>query len=117
MDASWYFGENGKLPFPIAGATLLGFTCTLIESSVGYVAMSYAEERHKGMYVGIMQVVLYVCSFITSTIPLGLDAHNPLADSVPTAVHGTFVALMCCAVIMGCFVLPPDKVQRDDGTT
>ncbi|KAF2099337.1 hypothetical protein NA57DRAFT_74838 [Rhizodiscina lignyota] len=113
----WYFGENGRLAFPIAGATILGLTCTLIEGSVGYVAMCYAEERHKGMYVGIMQVVLYCCSFIASSIPLGIDAGNPDADSVPTAVYGTFVALMACAVVMGSFVLPPEKVQRDDGTT
>lgn len=78
--------------------------------------MAYAEERHKGMYVGIMQIVHYICSFVASAIPLGIDAENAEANSVPTAVYGTFVALMCCAVIMGCFILPPEKVKRDDGT-
>jgi len=44
------FGENGRLPFPIIGATILGLTCTLIEASAAYIAISYSEERYKGIY-------------------------------------------------------------------
>ncbi|RFU30759.1 hypothetical protein B7463_g5580, partial [Scytalidium lignicola] len=112
----WYFGENGRLPFPIIGATLLGLSCTLIESAVSYIAISYSDERYKGLYVCWMQVVLYTCSMIASIIPLAVDANNPNADHVPNAVYGTFVALMCCAVVLGCFVLPAEKIKRGDGT-
>ncbi|OAA59178.1 Major facilitator superfamily domain, general substrate transporter [Niveomyces insectorum RCEF 264] len=112
----WYFGENGKLAYPIAGAVILGATCTLIQSSMSYISIAYAEERHKGVYVGASLVVGYTLSCLASIIPLAIDATNPDADSVPVPVYGTFVALMGCAVIMGCFVLPPGKIKRDDGT-
>jgi hypothetical protein len=63
-----------------------------------------------------MQAVLYSCGTIAQIIPLAIDANNPNANHVPTAVYGTFLALMCCAIILGCSVLPPEEVQRDDGT-
>ncbi|OQV11351.1 hypothetical protein CLAIMM_15197 [Cladophialophora immunda] len=112
----WYFGENGRLVFPIAGAVILGMTANLINAAVGYIAISYSEERYKGFYVCWMQVIIYTCSMVASIIPLAIDANDPSADRVPTAVYGTFVALMCCAVILGVFVLPAEKIKRSDGT-
>jgi len=63
-----------------------------------------------------VQVVLYMCSLFASTIPLAIDANSPDTDKVPTAVYATFVVLMASAVVLALFILPADKVRRDDGT-
>ncbi|KIW23612.1 uncharacterized protein PV07_11799 [Cladophialophora immunda] len=112
----WYFGEHGTLAFPVTGATILGITAVLIESTVSYIAIAYSEEREKGLYVTMMQVIKYGCSLVAATIPLAIDASNPKATSVPTAVYITFIILMSSAVVLGLFILPAEKIRRDDGT-
>ncbi|RFU31710.1 hypothetical protein B7463_g4648, partial [Scytalidium lignicola] len=112
----WYFAKTGRLGFPVAAAVIMGLGCSIIQAAVGYVIMSYPEERHKGRYIMISQMLSFLCSMFSSIVPLAIDTNNLSASGVPPSVYITFIVLMALATILALFILPPEKVRRDDGS-
>jgi ABC-type sugar transport system permease subunit len=55
-------------------------------------------------------------SVIGGIIPLLINRNSNTTAGVPKAVYISFIVLMCCAAILGLFLLPPTKLTRDDGS-
>jgi hypothetical protein len=98
----------------------------------------YPEEKEKGMYATISLNLQALGSVIGGIIPviLNKDAQTSagmnfpsqptwgpasntrltFVSGVPTGVYATFMVLMGLAAILSLFLLPPEKLVRDDGS-
>ncbi|EXJ80501.1 hypothetical protein A1O1_08646 [Capronia coronata CBS 617.96] len=112
----WFFDRHDGLAFPLVGGVLLGIGAGCVYVVVGHILLSYPEEKEKGLYATISLNGQAAGSVIGSIIPVILNRDAQTSAGVPTAVYAVFEAMMGVAAIMSLFLLPPDKLTRDDGS-
>lgn len=78
--------------------------------------LSYAEEREKGLYVTTGFGLLAGGEIIGGIIPLLIARNNNNVGGVPTPVYIVFIVIMVLTAVAGLFILPPNKIKRDDGS-
>jgi len=78
--------------------------------------LSYPEEKEKGLYVPTGFGLLAGGEIIGGIIPLLISRNNNSDGGVPKAVYIAFIAIMCLTAITGLFILPPNKIKRDDSS-
>ncbi|KAH8803409.1 hypothetical protein F5884DRAFT_507263 [Xylogone sp. PMI_703] len=112
----WYLSNTGKAAFPYFSAVCIGLSAGLVFVTNGYIMLSYAEEREKGLYVTTGFGLLAVGEIIGGIIPLLIARNNDSVGGVPTAVYIVFIVIMVLTAVAGLFILPPNKIKRDDGS-
>ncbi|CZR54093.1 uncharacterized protein PAC_03976 [Phialocephala subalpina] len=112
----WYLSETGKAAFPYFSSVCIGISAGLIFVTSGYIMLSYPEEKEKGLYVTTGFGLLAGGEIIGGIIPLLIARNNDSDGGVPNAVYITFIVIMCLTAIAGLFILPPNKINRDDGS-
>ncbi|KAF9886549.1 hypothetical protein FE257_011321 [Aspergillus nanangensis] len=111
-----YFDRTGKMGFPIFAGVAIGISAGLIFVTMGYIAMSYSEERDRGMYITMSVNLQAVGSIIGGIIPLIINRNSNEATGVPSAVYIVFMVMMGIGACAALLLMPPSRVIRDDGT-
>ncbi|KAF2165248.1 hypothetical protein M409DRAFT_67493 [Zasmidium cellare ATCC 36951] len=88
----------------------------LIFVTMGYIAMSYSEERDRGKYITISVNLQAVGSVVAGLIALIINRNSAESTGVPAPVYIVFIVLMGSGMIIAFSLRPPSKVIRDDGT-
>ncbi|KAH6670604.1 hypothetical protein B0J14DRAFT_628416 [Halenospora varia] len=112
----WYLSNTGKAAFPYFSSVCIGISAGLIFVTNGYIMLSYPEEKEKGLYVTTGFGLLAVGEIIGGIIPLLISRNNDSDGGVPNAVYIAFIVIMFLTAIAGLFILPPNKIKRDDGS-
>ncbi|RDW89162.1 hypothetical protein BP6252_01194 [Coleophoma cylindrospora] len=112
----WYLSNTGKSAFPYFSSVFMGISAGLIFVTSGYIMLSYPEEKEKGLYVFTGFGLLAVGEMIGGIIPLLISKDNNSDGGVPNAVYIVFIVIMVLTAIAGLFILPPNKITRDDGS-
>ncbi|KAF8846541.1 hypothetical protein BDZ45DRAFT_710030 [Acephala macrosclerotiorum] len=112
----WYLSNTGHAAFPYFSAVCIGISAGLIFVTSGYIMLSYPEEKEKGLYVTTGFGLLAGGEIIGGIIPLLIARNNDSDGGVPNAVYIAFIIIMCLTAIAGLFILPPNKIKRDDGS-
>jgi MFS family permease len=112
----WYLSKTGHAAFPYFSAVCIGISAGLIFVTSGYIMLSYPEEKEKGLYVTTGFGLLAGGEIIGGIIPLLISRNNNSDGGVPNAVYIAFIVIMCLTAIAGLFILPPNKIKRDDGS-
>ncbi|TVY93440.1 putative membrane protein [Lachnellula willkommii] len=112
----WHLSNTGKAAFPYFSSVCIGISAGLIFVTSGYIMLSYPEEKEKGLYVTTGFGLLAGGEIIGGIIPLLLSRNNNSDGGVPNAVYIAFIVIMCLIAIAGLFILPPNKITRDDGS-
>jgi hypothetical protein len=111
-----YLSNTGHATFPYSSAVCIGISAGLIFVTSGYIMLSYPEEKEKGLYVTTGFGLLAGGEIIGGIIPLLISRNNDSDGGVPNAVYIAFIVIMCLTAIAGLFILPPNKITRDDGS-
>ena len=112
----WYFDQTGKEGFPIFAGVAIGISAGLIFVVMGYIAMSYSEEKERGTFITISINLQAIGAAVGGIIPLIINRKSATTEGVPMAVYVTFIVLMGVGCGLAFLLLPPEKVIRDDGT-
>jgi len=112
----WYLSETGKAAFPYFSAVCIGISAGLVYVTNGYIMLSYPEEKEKGLYVTTGFGLLAGGEMIGGIIPLLISRNNDSSGGVPNAVYIAFIVIMGLTAIAALFILPPNKIKRDDGS-
>lgn len=106
--------KTGHAAFPYFSAVCIGLSAGLIFVTNGYIMLSYAEEKEKGQYVTTVFGLLAGGEVIGGIIPLLISRNNDSDGGVPNAVYIAFIIIMCVTAVAGLFILPANKIIRDD---
>jgi MFS family permease len=83
---------------------------------MGYVSMSYSEERERGSFIAMTFNLQALGAAIGGIIPLIINRKSTEAAGVPPAVYIVIILLMGCACALAFALRPPSKITREDGT-
>ncbi|RFU27343.1 hypothetical protein B7463_g9003, partial [Scytalidium lignicola] len=111
----FYFDQTGKEGFPIFAGVAVGISAGFLYVSMGYIAMSYSEENNRGRYIAMVNNLTATGIAIGGIIPLIINRDQQTTAGVPTAVYVIFMVIEGVAACVAYFLLPPNKVIRDDG--
>lgn len=112
----WYLSNTGRAAFPYFSSVCIGISAGLIFVTNGYIMLSYPEEKEKGLYVTTGFGLLAGGEIIGGIIPLLISRNNDSDGGVPNAVYIAFIVIMVLTAVAGLFILPPNKITRDDGS-
>jgi len=113
--ALWYFDATGYLWFPIFAGAYLGLSAGCLWTTAVFSCTAYPEERDKGRWRSIQWSINVAGSAIGAAVALGIS-WNSNRGSVPHSVYIVFIVLQCCSIGLTLFVLPPQRLRREDGT-
>jgi MFS family permease len=112
----WYFDHYGKQGFPIFAGICIGISSGLIFVTMGYIAMSYSEEKNRGSYITMSINLQALGSVVGGIIPLIINRKSTESAGVPAPVYIVFMVMMGCGAVGAFLLMPPNKIKRDDGT-
>lgn len=98
----------------VSGA-LLGIGAGWFWTAQGAMMMSYATPMEKGKFISTFWIIFNLGGTIGGLIAFAVNYHTEGGDANP-ASYFTFTALMALGAVGACFLLPPHKVQKSDGT-
>lgn len=110
---SYNFNQNSG--FVIFAGALTGFCAGCLWCAQGVVCMSYPHEEAKGRAIGIFWAIFNVGAVIGSIIPLGENFHST-TNTVTNGTYIAFMVLMFAGFVLAFFLLPADKIVRNDGS-
>lgn len=104
--------------FVLVGAVACGVSAGLFWASEGAIALGYPEPGRRGRYMNIWLWFRTGGPLLGGAIVLALnnDAAAKRKGKVGHQVYIIFITLQCLSVPLACFLSPPDKVQRADGS-
>ncbi|KIW63090.1 hypothetical protein PV04_09967 [Phialophora macrospora] len=112
----WYFGKTDVTTFPYIAAVIFGICAGLNFVANGYIMLCYPQEKEKGSFITVNSGLMAMGSVIGGIIPLLIDRNVDSEGGVPESVYIAFIVIMFCTMICACFLQPPNKITRDDGT-
>lgn len=104
------------MAFPIVAGAILGVSAGLLTTSAGYIAVTYAEEKDKGLYRAIQWSSVAFGATVGGCIALGINFHATTA-SVPKSIYITFIVIQICAIGIAALIMDVNDVVRCDGTS
>lgn len=99
----------------ISGA-VLGFGAGWFWTSQGAMMMAYGTADTKGKFISIFWVIFNLGGMVGGFIAFGLNYNNAEGGQANPASYFTFVAIMAIGAAGALFLLPPDKVEKADGS-
>jgi len=113
----WYFDRTGNSWLAYLGGGVEGISAALLWASAGAIAYSYAEEKHKALYMTIQWVLCETGSTIAAVVALGININSSVQNKgAPTAVYIVFIVIQVAAAAVALLLLVrPSKVIRSDG--
>jgi hypothetical protein len=129
-----YKGICGGFLYTAIG-TLSGLnSCCRLLIFLGYISTCYAQEQHRGIYIGAISSSIGIGSIVGSGIlvsallkerisdnhsaalVLGLTAHgNAKSSHVPSNVYVSIVTLQSAGFLIASLLKSPGNVRRTDG--
>ncbi|PLB44126.1 membrane transporter [Aspergillus steynii IBT 23096] len=113
----WYLDKTGHSWMAYLGGAIEGVCASLLWTSAGAIAYSYAEEKQKARYVTYQWMCCATGSTIASLMMLGINFHQRTDDArVPESIYGSLVGLQVASMfIAAVFLVRPSAVVRSDG--
>ncbi|KIV96495.1 hypothetical protein PV10_00357 [Exophiala mesophila] len=118
VGALWYFDQYGHPWFPYLSGVLIGASYAsagLLLIVMGYIAISYSEEKERGMFVTITFNIFATGCAVGSFIPLIINRSESASGGCPTSVYISFVVIMTVGSMASFLLLPPEKIIRESG--
>ncbi|CUM65418.1 uncharacterized protein PRCAT00003056001 [Priceomyces carsonii] len=109
------YNHNQNAGFVIFAGAYLGICASCLWAAQGSIIMSYPTENKKGTGIMVFWVIFNLGGVIGSLIPLANNLHSDLS-TVKDGTYIAFIVLMGCGSVIAFFMLPVDKVWKDDGT-
>lgn len=109
------YNRNGNSGFVIFAGAYLGICASCLWAAQGSIIMSYPTEDKKGRAIMIFWVIFNLGAVIGAIIPLANNMHSN-SSTVKDGTYIAFMVLMGCGSVIAFFMLPKEKVWRDDGT-
>ncbi|KIW63312.1 hypothetical protein, variant [Phialophora macrospora] len=119
IGAMWYFDAHGHLWFPAVAGLILGVAGGLLWATAAFVANGYSEESNRGTWRSIQWTSNVTGATVGGCVALGAHMLTVLANSlgVPHSVYIVFICIQLASLSLGFFMLPPDRLRRNDGTS
>ena len=109
------YNHNQNEGFVIFAGAYLGFCASCLWAAQGSIIMSYPTEDRKGTAIMIFWIIFNFGAVIGAIIPLANNMHST-APGVKDGTYIAFMVLMGCGSVIAFFMLPKEKVWREDGT-
>ncbi|KAG0672442.1 hypothetical protein C6P40_003126 [Pichia californica] len=109
------YNRNGNSGFVIFAGAYLGICAACLWAAQGSIIMSYPTEDKKGRAIMIFWVIFNLGAVIGAIIPLANNIHSN-SSSVKDSTYIAFMVLMGCGSVIASFMLPKEKVWKEDGT-
>lgn len=110
--AMYYRATEGA----VAAGCCLGITAGMLWTAQGQLMMSYPAEGDAGKYIAAFWAIFNSGAVFGSLASFALNfrAHDGGSEStLSPATYYTFLALMCCGVVLSSAVLPMSRVTRN----
>ncbi|KAH8701808.1 hypothetical protein BGW36DRAFT_289358 [Talaromyces proteolyticus] len=112
----WYFDKTGHEGFPIFAAVAIGISAGCLFCTMGYISMSYSEERERGSFIALSFNLQAFGAAVGGIIPLLINRKSSKAAGVPEVVYIVFIVIQGFACLFAFALRPPSKITREDGT-
>lgn len=109
------YNHNQNAGFVIFAGAYLDLCGACLWAAQGSIIMSYPTEEKKGRGIMIFWVIFNLGAVIGAIIPLANNMHSD-SSTVKDGTYIAFMVLMGCGSVIAFFMLPKEKVWRDDGT-
>lgn len=109
------YNHNQNSGFVIFAGAYLGICAASLWAAQGSIIMSYPTEDKKGRAIMIFWVIFNLGAVIGAIIPLANNMHSN-SSTVNDGTYIAFMVLMGTGSVIAYFMLPKEKVWRDNGT-
>lgn len=109
------YNHNANEGFVIFAGAYLGICAACLWAAQGSIIMSYPTEDKKGRAIMVFWVIFNLGAVIGAIIPLANNLHSN-SSTVNDGTYIAFMVLMGCGSVIAFFMLPKEKVWKDDGT-
>lgn len=109
------YNHNENAGFVIFAGAYLGFCASCLWAAQGSIIMSYPTEDKKGRAIMVFWIIFNLGAVIGAIIPLANNMHSD-DSGVKDGTYIAFMVLMGLGSVIACFMLPKEKVWKDDGT-
>ncbi|KIX07404.1 uncharacterized protein Z518_02057 [Rhinocladiella mackenziei CBS 650.93] len=117
VGAMWYYDRTGHPWFPLFAGAVLGTLCGILTTCCGMIAISYSEEKEKGLFIAMQWAIRAVGATTAAAISLGINIDKTTTSGVADSVYIAFVVIQCSSLLLSAFlIVDTRKVKRDNGT-